>query len=295
MKLSVPFLYEALIVKPRCRKPSLITVTDTVEVEIQEVETDELPLAFRVGTSELRWDGQRLWDFDYHCVSGVEPRKVTLSEVAGNTGADSKYIYSGPGAAAPFRNFWKNVSDALCLRHPIRSHGLHQWLGDADYQSREEVVCREWVDDNRDAVMARALEIAANLKAMDRQMVRPVGEPRYVVQTFGLGNNHGGTGMFVVQSYNTNIPHTAYFSALDYDKACEFADAVAERRGDNESIPVRPNGGHTIEVLIPEAVKVNPAKQHGDGCEFINSIESGINAAGPVGGIAAAFAGLARE
>ena len=98
--------------------------------------------------------------------------------------------------------------------------------------------------------------------------------------------------MCVTHSYNSNISHTAYFSALDYDKAWAYANLTAARRGDNESVPVRPNGGNVIDVLIPEAVKVEASKQHGNGCEFINDIEGGINAGGPIGGMAVAFAGL---
>jgi hypothetical protein len=120
-------------------------------------------------------------------------------------------------------------------------------------------------------------------------------EPRYVVNTFGMGNNHGGTGMFIEKGYNSNISHTNYFSALNYDKACQYADEIALQRGDTKSIPVRTNCGNTIEVIINEVVNVNPAKDHGDGDEFINSIESGIRAGGVFGGLMAISQGLKRH
>lgn len=292
MKLIVPFLYEALIIKPRCRKPVLITVSDTVEVDIQEVSSASMPVAMRIGSTELRWDGERLWDFDYQHVADQSPRKVTLQEVETNTANPSGYRYSRVSAAAPFKNFWDSFPDSMVSRHKTRECGLWLNVEDADYESRDDVAYREWVDDNREALMAFARQKASALRVVDGYMHTPAGEPRYVVMTFGLGNNHGGTGMFVHYSYNPNIPNTSYFDALNYEEACLRADAVAKRRGDNKSIPVRPNGGHTIEVLIPEAVRVDPARQHGQGCEFINSIEGGIQAAGPVGGIVAAIAGI---
>jgi hypothetical protein len=100
-----------------------------------------------------------------------------------------------------------------------------------------------------------------------------------------MGNNHGGTGLFVSQHYNENLSKDSYFTALEYTQACEYADKTAKGRGDNKSIPVRPNGGHSIEVMIPAAVKLNPNKDHGEGSELLNSIEDGIAAAGPLGGV----------
>lgn len=95
------------------------------------------------------------------------------------------------------------------------------------------------------------------------------GEPRYVYNTFGLGHNHGGTGLFIEQYYNSNVPNTHYFNALERDRAIEAAIDAAVRRGDDQSI-----GGiracEEIEVLIPDAVQVRPMRDHGEGDKFQN-------------------------
>ena len=88
------------------------------------------------------------------------------------------------------------------------------------------------------------------------------GEPRYVVNTFGLGHNHGGTGLFVEEYYNQNIAASNYFSALDGDKAVAYANKVAERRGDTNDVG---KFEKMIEVLIPEAVTIRPEVEHGEG------------------------------
>lgn len=263
MKITVPFLYEALVIKPRCRKPSLIILKDTIEVEINVVSSSDLPVAFKIGETELRWDGNHLWDYDYHTVHRKPPVKVLASTVKENTEAEGKtYQYSCSGAEAPFHNFWCNMKDTMNSRHDTMYHGIQSGLKDSCAIKKEDAIFREWIDDNKDVVIENARKIAQGLLICDGYMFAPVGEPRYLICTFGLGGNHGGTGMFIEQHYNRNIPNTSYFTALEYDKACAYADSVAERRGDNKSIPVRTNCGYQIEVLVPEAVKLNPAKQH---------------------------------
>lgn len=111
---------------------------------------------------------------------------------------------------------------------------------------------------------------------------RECSEPRYVINTFGLGHNHGGTGFFVEDYYNHNIPAKNYFSALQREEAVAYGKAVAERRGDTKSIDMI--GEHSdIEVLMPEMVKVDPKKQHGNGCSFLNDCEELIVGSDSVG------------
>lgn len=120
-------------------------------------------------------------------------------------------------------------------------------------------------------------------------------EPRYVVNTFGLGHNHGGTGMFVETYYNSNISRHRYFNALERSKAISEGKRIAKARGDSES--VTSIGKYCdIKVLIPEAVHCNPQLEHGDGDPFLNKIEA-ITEMSPSSG-AAAILGLgvlARE
>ena len=102
------------------------------------------------------------------------------------------------------------------------------------------------------------------------------GEPMYVINTFGLGHNHGGTGFFVEYFYNSNISNKNYFNALERDKAIAYGKQVALNRGDTKSVDGM--GEHDIiEVLMPEMVKRKPQKEHGNGDEFLNSIEEIIS------------------
>ena len=85
LTLEVAFVYEAIVIKPRCRKPSLITIKDKVKVQIRTATLDELPVAFRIGDQSIRWDGERLWDFYLERVANQPDRKVEMAEVVETT------------------------------------------------------------------------------------------------------------------------------------------------------------------------------------------------------------------
>lgn len=132
--------------------------------------------------------------------------------------------------------------------------------------------------------MSRAERIEDILEWTDSWLIiggkpyRPVGEPRYVVMTFGLGHNHGGTAVMVDHGYNSNIGKQRYFPITQREAAIAEATRIAKARGDTNDLPIRPHG--TFRVLIPEVVRLNPAGEHGDGDPFINSIERLTETAG---------------
>ena len=129
---------------------------------------------------------------------------------------------------------------------------------------------------SRELVVKRYRKALQEYLVIDGEVWHETGEPRYVINTFGLGHNHGGTGLFVDEYYNSNISRERYFSALDGDKAVSEANRIAERRGDTESMG---RFEKMIEVLLPEAVSIQPLKEHGEGDPFINKLEAVTEAA----------------
>lgn len=103
-----------------------------------------------------------------------------------------------------------------------------------------------------------------------------IGEPMYCIYTFGLGHNHGGSSLSIENHYNSNISKDRYFNSLERKEALKEFKKIALGRGDTES--VRGNKAsytvHDIIVHNEKFVSRNPQQEHGDGCEFINSIEN---------------------
>lgn len=124
-----------------------------------------------------------------------------------------------------------------------RSFGAHE-LASVDGATE----AHGWVEERFDAYLI-----------VDGQVWVEAGELVYVVMTFGLGHNHGGTGLMVDEIYgdatNSNIKRSAYWSAHQFNEAHAQAVEVATRRGDTESIPRFDDRTHGIRVLIDEAVR----------------------------------------
>lgn len=82
------------------------------------------------------------------------------------------------------------------------------------------------------------------------------GEPSYSVSTFGMGGNHGGTGLMV--NRDAMGRHSgATFRADEFEDAHAYAIEVANRRGDTRDVARyqdNPEHYRCIEVVIPEAV-----------------------------------------
>lgn len=257
MKISVPFLYEAQIIKPRCRKSRPIVIRDQVEVEIKEIRKSEFPIAIKVGPENYHWDEETLWIFDYHLKHDKSIETVSSETVKANTeNCGSHHNSIRRGAKAPFKNFWTNMykwsySDSDYSEERI----YNAWLDDSFVVNANKVVFRKWVSDNREVIVARARQIAQGLRIYNGKMYRIAGEPYYCCMTFGLGNNHGGTGLFIHSSTNLTKRERFEFSALEYDKAFQYTKTVATNRKDTESFPIQTNCGNKIRVLIHEAVK----------------------------------------
>ncbi|ELP5898613.1 hypothetical protein QTV49_000487 [Vibrio vulnificus] len=257
VSLQVPFVYRAQVIKPRCRKPVEINVSDVIQVEIKCITESDIPVAFRTPQHETRWFDNSLWGKSFHTVTDEKPVLATLEQVVANTNDSSDYKWSSSSPIAPFFNVWHNVrapwDTGYCTPSP--------WLKDENVMPLDQHVYRELVEDNRDAVVERILKTANSMLSVDGVIYEPECEPMYYLVTFGLGRNHGGTSLSVTTLYNRNIPHRCYFRADQREEALKYATEVAENRGDTESLPFEYKVP-VIEILIPEAVQANPAVDH---------------------------------
>ena len=245
MKIRTWIKYEESYLPPRCRKLRYRECEDHVYVDLKEVPEEELQLAFEdnsyQGKGKIYFYKGKLW------CAAKPPKSIMddLNERGKNIETALDYlVYCQDNCSAFFRFAWD------------RKMGK---------------------DTSRESVIKSAKDRMKTYILVDGVLFEQTAEPRYVVNTFGLGHNHGGTGMFVDYYYNPNIRNDNYFSALDGEKAVAYANAVAAGRGDTDDIG---KFKQMITVYMPEIVKVKPKKQHGKGDEFLNEVEDIINGSG---------------
>ena len=162
--------------------------------------------------------------------------------------------------------------------HRLEYNARDFWISERNDYSEKSIV----VDDNSKTMIESIRNEAKNYLFFDGKFWKEINEPRYLINTFGLGHNHGGTGFFIEYHYNPNIPAKNYFNALQREDAIMYGKTVATKRGDTESVDTI--GEYcNIEVVMPEMVKVEPNKQHSGGNDFINTMNAVIDEASSIG------------
>lgn len=222
MILTIDYSYIQHVTPPRCRKPRPTRFDDGVaEVTICEVTSEQAPVAIisrklsGLGAEPVRyrWFDGRLWT-DTPILDCERRRQDSL--------------YTLPGSTLSL------ITDSASLTHHALGISVCAWEG-------------------KQGIMEYLHAWAADNLLVDGQLYRPAGEPRFVVMTFGLSNNHGGTALLCTDYFNSNIRADAYFSLLEKSAADEYAQQVALERGDTKKFSTDP--GYAFEVLIPEAVQ----------------------------------------
>lgn len=230
-------------------------VKNSVDVEIKELTESEFPIAFIIHDKGWQYEEEgkdtewKMIDTEIRTYNGELWKAVRYSEC----------VCHGVG--------WMPITH---IKGRLEDYSPY-WKGGDDFT--EESIIKE---DNIAECKENIFREAEDYIIFDGKVWRTCGEPMYVINTFGLGHNHGGTGFFIEYHYNSNISNKNYFNALERENAITYGKQIALNRGDTDSVDGM--GEHDIiEVLMPEMVKRNPQEEHGDGDDFLNSLEIMIN------------------
>lgn len=236
MKVKTWIKYEESYVPPRCRKPRYIPCEEYVPITLPEARREDLRLAFE----DISFEG------------------------AGKIFLYKKKLWACAKLKNQDFNKDRGIKTALDDLLWTMEHCSFYFRTDYDrtYYGK---------DTSRKAVMTEARKDMRKYLLVDGVLYQQINEPRYCIYTFGLGHNHGGTALSVNYSYNPNISKNRYFSALQGNEAVNEANRIATARGDTDSVgKFKPN----IKVFMPELVKVNPQKQHGNGNPLLNTLDA---------------------
>lgn len=233
-KYPVEVTYNESYLPPRCRKPRYREAKKSCIVRVRCVTKDEAPVAFFLSDYGHKQEGTvkiRLYKGRLYQIETERRYAPCTPEYTWNR----EFVGWGPITAD---------------RLGFRNYNTRKSFEEQSAELRKE---------------------ASRRLIVDGLVWRECGEPMYEIITFGLGHNHGGSALFVETCYNHNISKDRYFNALQGDEAVAAFNAIAQRRGDTDSVG---RYGKMIEVLIPECVKRNPKKEHGDGDPFLNTLNA---------------------
>lgn len=265
MNVNINYYYKQdFLPTKRHRNERQRQVADVLTINLTELSANDFPIAFIIHDMRDVQEGMKSYsDYDSNkCQFKMFPEEIRTYK--GKLYTPIRIVY---GAAISTE--FENVN--CIIEHLERMYG-EDWYDNNDEFTEKSIVVR----DTKNLVRKSIRKAAKNYIYCNGKFWRPCNEPRYVINTFGLGHNHGGTGFFIEYGYNPNISNKNYFNALQRNEAIKYGKSVAAGRGDTESID-RIGKYENIEVIMPEMVKVNPNKEHGNGNEFLNDMESIIN------------------
>lgn len=244
MNIEISFKYSEKFLPPRCRKYRTRNTTGSVILDIQAVSADDAPIACIVKNGfDLSADLESLLPGAAHPYDIYDVRYFGGHFYRQQKRKD---FYSGAQGFATIEDLSSHLENQMASFHCGRN-----------YQQQVEI----------------AQEYASEYILIGGFLWYKCGEPKYAINTFGLGHNHGGTSIFVHHHYNGNLPASRYFNANNKQQALEAAKAIALRRGDTKSIDTL--GDYVdINVLMPHVFRADPATEAGEGDPFLNRLES---------------------
>ena len=258
MKFNVNYYYnQKFLPTRRHRNIRKRQIGDTLCVSCTELSKEEFPIAFIVHDMQSVQDGMTSYE-DYR--SEKCDFRMFAEEIRTYKGNLYKPVRITHGAA--ISTVFEDVG--YVIQYLERMAGKEWCCNEGEEFSEKSVV----IEDNKKEICQMIRKSAKNFVFCDGKFWDVCGEPRYVINTFGLGHNHGGTGFFIEYDYNNNISGKNYFSALQREEAIAYGKSVALDRGDTESVDGLGKYDN-IEVVMPEMVKASPNKQRGNGREFM--------------------------
>ena len=274
MKFTVKYDYtQNFLPTKRHRNLRIRKMHGKVNVEVKELTETEFPIVFIVHELKDVYEGMKSYDDYKNCKGEYKMFAEEIRTYKGKLRTPVR-ITHGTAISTLFRDYTYILEN---IEYSLRNSGLNKFneypfTDNSDEFTEQSII----VNDNKKEVERYIKNHIKSYIYFDGKFWSVCNEPMYMVNTFGLGHNHGGTSMFIESFYNPNISSDNYFNALQRDEAIAYGKSIAARRGDTESIDSI--GKYIdIEVIMPEMVKANPKKEHGKGNPFLNDMEEVIS------------------
>lgn len=216
MNIKAWLKYEEAYLPPRCRKNRYRECEEYIDIPLAECTMGDLMLAFE----DRSYEGKG--KIYYRPANASLWTKANMRDIC--CGGEEEHGYHTPLQALIW---WYE-------------HGSHFFATAFDREHYGK-------DTSRSVMIEKAQKEIDAYLLVDGELYIKTRVPYYVIMTFGCGNNHGGTGLFVEYGQ-----HEMDYDALHGKDAVADAIKTAKNRGDTDSIPLFKE---MITVYMPELVK----------------------------------------
>jgi hypothetical protein len=205
IKVEFTIKYYESYIPPRCRKPRYNEVTENVFANLREVAMTDVKLAFGIDWADK---------FNIYFYKGKLYKEYKL-----HSGIIEKY-----GDIKPLDWYVNNIKIYSSYYANVKDWNNYNCLDYSTYETREDIIKRIKKD-------------LSGLLVIDGVLYEECGYPFYDICTFGLGGNHGGTGMCVSYTYFPKKLDKGWtFSPYKVEDAIARANEVATNRRDTNDI-----------------------------------------------------------
>lgn len=243
MELKIAYCYnQKFLPTNRHKKLRERQIKDTLKVNITELSSDIFPVAFIIHDLQSVQDGMTSYE-DYK--SEKCEYRMFAEEI--RTYKGKLYIPIRITHGAAISTIFENES--YIINYLERQCTKNCDMYKNDEFTEKSIVIKE----DKEEVKQMLDNCSKSFIYFNGKFWRNCAEPIYNIETFGLGNNHGGTGFFIEYGYSNIMENN--FNALQRDDAIDYGKAIAVGRGDTNSVNIIGKYSN-IEVIMPEMVKM---------------------------------------
>lgn len=249
MDVIVTFKYKQYFYpNVRCTKVRERVLARDYAVYVKDVlDERDFPVAYKVRDykhvlPKVR-DNEEAWEFCHHGDGGKGMWFTeTIRRYKGKLYRPIRHGY-GSAIARSFVNPKEHVANEVdCFQNRSAFCFVGQPKDDPQFDLEKSIV----VGDDYTKRLGEVKKFVKKFVVFKGVLWEQTEEPLYTYTTFGLGNNHGGTGFFIHYGRQCRSDRKIYWKADEREAAINAALKAATARGDTDSVPMIKNAKELI-------------------------------------------------
>ena len=238
MEVIIPIKYiQRFYPNKRCKKVRERVLARDCALHVHDVlDERDFPVAYKVRTYEsvlpkVR-DNEQAWELCQHGNGGKGTWFTeTIRRYKGKLYRPIRHGY-GAAIARSFEKPKERIAQEMEWYQNCNGFVYVGFTEDKSFDAEKSIV----VDDEYLKRLHKVKKYAKQFVVFKGVLWERTEEPLYTYTTFGLGNNHGGTGFFISYGRQARSDRKIYWHADEREAAIKAALKAATGRGDTDSV-----------------------------------------------------------